>query len=221
MIFKSLNIKSAVRFSALLSAVYLLLTTLATAQQAPELMVTWKSDNYAPSAYQGKILPIDGSKVEVALELIDGSKIANISGKQINWLINNDELKSGIGLKNISFVASGRHGDQVVEITIKNYKGSDLEKRLEIPLASPELIITGGPSIFEATPYFFNVKNIGELLISWSANSQPATGLVDNPAILEINTSDLFAGSEVVIKVTARNSKKATEGASKTIIFRK
>ncbi len=193
----------------------------ATAQQQPEFLLTWKSDNYAPPAYQGKILPIDESKIEVALELIDGGKIASISGHQINWLINNDELKSGVGLKNISFPANGRRGDQLVEVTIKNYRGVDLEKRLEIPVANPEIVISGGPTTFEALPYFFNVKNLGELLISWSANGQRAAGLVDNPTVLELETSQLPTGSEIVIKANASNSKKPTEVANKTIIFKK
>ncbi len=212
------------RLSRILTAsltIAVLAVTVGSAQQQSEFMMTWKSDNYAPPSYQGKILPVDGSKIDVALELIDGGKIANLSGLQINWLINNDELKSGIGLKNISFTANGRRGDQLVEVTIKNYKGVDLEKRLDIPLTDPELVIIGGPTIFEVFPYFFNVKNINELIISWSANGRPTSGSVESPTALEVDTSSFPTNSEIVIQATASNSKKATEIASKTIIFKK
>lgn len=194
-----------------------LLSTLATAQTAPELMVTWKSNNYAPANFQGKILPIDGSKIDMALELIDSGKIANLSGSEIHWLVNGEDLKSGVGLKNISFTADGFRGNQTIDITVKNYGGGDLEKIVTIPLARPEVVIGGGGNMFEALLYFFNVTDVDQIRINWSANGQRATGLVKDPTKINLDLSQLPAGSEVSLKVEAQNTLKPLEIASQSI----
>ncbi len=218
---KAFQILVVVFVFSLLAIGYTLNPASSSAQQAPELMVTWQSNNYAPPAYQGKILPIDGSRIDMALELIDNGKIANLAAKEIRWLINGDELKSGFGLKNISFVADGFQGDQEVEITIVDYNGVNLEKLITIPVVRPEVVITGGPDIFRALPYFFNVRNLSQLQFIWSANGRPATGLVENPDSLELDTAGISAGQDISINASVTNINKRIETAGKTMIFKK
>ncbi len=184
-------------------------------------MVTWKANDYAPASFQGKILPIDGSRIDVALEIIDSGKIANLSGNEIRWLINGRDLKSGIGLKNISFIAEGVKGDQVIDITIKNYGGQDLEKTVTIPLASPEVVISGGPNIFEALLYFFNITSPNQVRINWSANGQPAFGTVKDPTKIDLDLSNLPAGTAVNLKVEAQNIATPIEIVSRSINIQK
>lgn len=191
--------------------------TFSSAQQAPELIVTWKSNNYTPPGYQGRALPIDGSRIDMALELIDQGRVANLSGKEIRWLINDDELKSGVGLKNISFIANGFRGDQEVEVTIMDYSGANLEKLITIPTVRPEIVITGGPITFKALPYFFNIQNISQLRFNWSANGIRATGAVDNPSVLQLQTPGSSGDYEIGLKVTTQNISRPLEIASKTI----
>ena len=155
----------------------------------------------------------------MALELINSGKIANLSAKEVRWLINGDELKSGIGLKNISFVTNGFRGDQEVEITIMDYNGVNLEKLVTIPVVRPEAVITGGPGIFKALPYFFNVQNTNQLKFVWSANGVTATGLVNDPTKLSLDTSGLPTGSDIAVGVTVQNISKPTELASQKITF--
>lgn len=200
---------------SLVAIVAALTFTTASAQQAPEFMVTWKSNNYAPPNFQGKILPIANSQIEMALEIIDGGKLANLSGNEIRWLINDTELKSGVGLKNISFAAEGVKGDQEIEITVKKYKGQDLEKTIEIPLTRPEVVIVGGPDIFEALLYFFNITNLNQAEITWFANGDTVKGFVINPAI--IDTSDVPARSEIALKAEASNLGRPLEVGEESI----
>ena len=49
------------------------------AQNAPQFMVSWQADSYAPSWYQGKIFPVHGSRIKIGFELTDNGKIIDLS----------------------------------------------------------------------------------------------------------------------------------------------
>lgn len=189
------------------------------AQQAPEMMLTWKANNYAPADYQGKILPADGTKVDMALELIDNGKLANLSGIEVRWFVNKKLSASGLGLKNFSFVADRFRGDQAVEVNLINYKGQNLTKRVIIPVVSPEVVIDDGPDVFKALLYFFNIQNLSQMKITWSANGIETSGAVENPGILNLDTAGLPSGTNINLEVTAQNLLKPIETATKSVTF--
>ena len=74
------------------------------AQVRPEFLITWRASNYAPSDFAGKILPIPGSALTAALEIIDGGRIADLSQTEIRWSVNNKIGQSGKGIKTFSFL---------------------------------------------------------------------------------------------------------------------
>lgn len=197
-----------------------LIFSFAGAQQAPELMVTWKADNYVPSDYQGKALPSSGTGIEMAVELIDGGKLADLSRYEIRWSVNKKLKQSGVGLKNFSFITDRFQGAPSVAVTVVNYRGGDLQKNITIPLVSPEAAIDGRQGVFEALPYFFNVRRIAELDFQWSANDQETSGaIVESPNILNLSTANVPSETVIDLSVTVRNIRKPTEISTESFSF--
>ncbi len=190
----------------------------AGAQQAPEFMVTWKSGNYVPADYQGKILPIGGSTIEVAMELIDGDHLADLSVNTIRWDINGIFYKSGRDLKVISFTADGAKGDQTADISL-TYRGKSLDKRVIIPLARPEVVITGGPDIFKALLYFFNLSSPTQAKFTWTVNSNSVEASGQNPDVAKL--AGVPSGANIDLRLNVQNLLKPLEVAGASIQFQK
>lgn len=190
-----------------------------SAQAVPEFMATWKANSYVPPDYLGKVLPTGGTRIDMALELIDNGQLADLSQIEIRWLANNDIVSSGKGLKTFSFAADQFKGDQTVNITIPSYKGNSLAKKVIIPLAKPEAVITGGPSLFSALLYFFNISGLSQVQFTWSANGVETPGIGKTPDILNLNLENLPKGTEISVGVRAQNVFNALEMANKSIRF--
>ncbi|MDO8466990.1 MAG: hypothetical protein Q7S83_02505 [bacterium] len=207
----------------LLALGYALLAIPGAAQIVPEFIVTWRADSYVPPQYLGKALPGNETNIDLALEILDGGRLANLSDKEIRWLINGDALKSGTGLKNISFIAEGVMGDQEVEVTVIGYKGGEpIAKSLIIPMTDPEAAIYSGENTFRALLYFFNIKNLQQALINWSANGlAPEQSNPAQPDILNLDTSGFPVGEDIEIQLQATNSKDPLETAGASITVTK
>ncbi len=189
----------------------------ANAQTVTDFMVTWKANNYAPADYRGKILPIDGTRIDVAFELIANNRLANLSGTSISWRVNNAAYQTGIGLKTISFTADASKGDQVVDIAF-TYLGAALTKRIVIPVTQPEVVITGGPDIFRALLYFFNLSTPTQAKFTWTVNGQSVEATGQNPDVLALSGT-IPSGSELAIHVDVQNLLRSLEVAANTVQF--
>ena len=218
------NKKSRIRKKLFVFLIFFILGSLflirySQSQTNPDLMITWRANNYVPSNYEGKILPTPEASVNVSLEIINNGRMADISKNEIRWLVNS-ELKSGIGLKNIEFSVDRFKNPQKIRVTIMNFNGSNLEKTIFIPVAEPETVITGGPNTFQALPYFFNINNLQQLSFIWSANGLNTEGQADNPDILNLDTSQLPAGAIVNLRVQIQNSLKPLEISSQKLSYK-
>lgn len=207
----------------------------ALAETAPEFMITWRAKNYIPSDYLGRVLPIDKTPIEVSFEIIDDSKIADLSKTEVFWHINGEFKKSGFGIKNLSFVADRIFGSQLIEIIIPNYqpKGKEaisLEKKLIVPLFAPEAVIDSpypnneikpGLNDFRALLYFINSMDpVSDVFYSWSTNGQKTEGTVENPSLLTLDTTNLLTGAEFNLTLNVRNFLKNTEFADQLITLK-
>lgn len=180
----------------------------ANGQTSLELLVSWKSLSYAPSDYQGKILPAKDSAIILSFDLIDSGRIANISKNEVRWKIGTNVIDSGLGLKNNVFQISKLSSENLtVSITVLNYNSRNIQKTITIPIADPEVIIKQiENNSFSAKPYFFNVDNINELGFEWSVNGEKPQGYPKDPSILTIEniniSSEIPIGLELNLKVS-------------------
>ena len=194
-------------------------TLTASSQTTPEFLVTWRASSYAPSHYQGKILPSPNSVINVAFDLISGGKIADLSKNQVQWIINGKLINSGLGLKNLNIGLDKLSNTQLNLIIKTIYKGVKLEKFIIIPITEPEIIIeTINQNTLRANHYFFNVSNLDQLIFEWVFDGQKPGGYPSSPDILEIEGVNLIpttsiGRSPINIETTVINSKNQSERA--------
>ena len=197
------------------------------AQMAPELLVTWRANNYTPLNYAGKSLPTRETQVYASLELIDALRPADISKREIRWLLNNRLYKSGVGLKKIVFaVPELTRDNQLLRALVVNYRGQNVEQLVRIPVVDPEAVIGvpypnrkigAGENFFMAFGYFFNVNDLNDLSFLWSANGASARGENDLPNLLKLNALGGRSGDKINLSVSISNKINPLELASDNV----
>ncbi len=181
----------------------------------PQFLVTWRSHNYAPSWYAGKILATRGSWVDVSFDLIDGGKIVDLSKNKVRWYVNDDLRRNeddGLGIKNFYFgVDDLARENIIVQVVIVDYGDQQIGKIITIPLVSPEVVIDApysngrlpsGIDMFKAYPYFFDIRDLSNLSFDWTVNGRPAESSSISADILRLNI-DKLAPSEFGINIQA------------------
>ena len=212
--------KNVIKFFTTLAVMVMVMVIVSSsgnAQALPELMLTWKAANYAPPDYAGKVLPTAGTRVDLALEVIDANRLADISRSNISWSVNGEFQQSGVGLKTFSFNANGAKGDQLVTASL-TYKSRSLDKQIVVPTADPEVAVVGGPDIFQALMYFFNLSSATQAKFTWTVNGDAVEGSGSNPDVLTL-VGDLPAGTPVAIRVDVQNLLKPLEIATRSVNF--
>ncbi len=196
------------------------------AQTAPRLIVSWKADSYVAEGFLGKALPAKNSVVTASVEVIDANQFADLTKTEIRWLLDNDELTSGVGRKIFKFRADKQAGDfHELKAMIPNWRGAELQGVVEIPVTGPEIVINSpypnnqiktGQSEFRALMYFFNVADPRrELNFEWMAGEQVVSGKDSEPDKLILNIPpEAAAGSVFDLAVSAENPRNETEAAT-------
>lgn len=191
----------------------------ASAQTAPQFLITWRSHNYAPSWYQGKVLATRGSWVDVSFDLIDNGKIVDLSKKKIRWYVNDDLRRNeddGLGIKNYYFGVDDYARDDIeVRIVVVDYAENEIGQMVIIPLANPEAVIDApysgnrvpsGTSIFKAYPFFFDINDLSKLSFDWMVNGRPAESASENADALKLNIDKLApSGFGIDVRATIKN----------------
>lgn len=198
-----------------------------------EFLVSWRAINFVPSDYQGKIIPSKNSIIEISFDLLDNGKFVDVSKQQINWNIDRDSFKSGVGLKSI-ITTFDKVSTKLVEIELPNYSdkiyaGAYLNKFVNIPAVSPEVVINAPypnktisvkQNAFQAVPYFFGISNLSQLSFEWTVDGQKMDNDPSYPSILALDLTSQGSpesGANILIKVLAKNITDLFEFAAKTI----
>lgn len=191
------------------------------AETAPELLITWSAQNYTPPDYAGKSMPTRGTSVGASVELIENGRLADLSKQEIRWILNNRLHKSGVGLKNVSLIVPELTRDnQILRVSIVNFRGKDIEKSVILPVVDPEVVINvpyprnkiqSGENLFIALAYFFNVANLNDLSFVWSANGRNTQSEDRIPNLLKLNASGGRAGDKVDLSARVSNKKNPAE----------
>ena len=143
--------------------------SLTKAAPANELVITWKADGYIPSSYSGKALPIHGTTVFFAIELVANNKLADLSNKEIRWYVDDNLLRSGTGLTNFAYTVPPFNGDSIaIRVVLIDGKLGNINQFINLPIGKPEAVIDAA-QLPQLKPlfYFFNISSPEQLTISW------------------------------------------------------
>ncbi len=194
------------------------------AQNNPEIIITWRANNFYPSDFQGKALATNYTPISIAVEAIKDKKLLDLSQFQITWYLNNRFFIQGNGFKEINYPIDPfviTEESLPVRVVIE---GKDLssETRINIPIDSPLVILensynktfeSGESVLLTALPYFFNVNSFYDLNFSWVINKIPADRNSYNKNKIILNLGDLRFGSfnRLLIELTVENSSNPLE----------
>lgn len=202
------------------------------AQTSRDFLISWEADSYAPSWYQGKVFPSQGSRITIKFELVENGKIANLSKTKVRWYINNKLVRnetSGLGIKSYTFFNNVSFSNNIdVRIAIIEYKGINLEEAFSISVKPVEAVIEipsfnrqieKGKFLIKAWPFFFNIRDLGEVGFSWLINGKAQENeKIGGEFDLEIK-NDVSAREKINLGVRIDNLKNTVERASRTILL--
>ena len=186
----------------------------------PELIVTWKADNFYPTSYTGKAIPSYGTKTSFAVEAIQDGKLLDISKSTIEWRKNGERIKKGEGQKEALVIFSNTDRTSFVSVSVL-INGTSIEKSISIPITEPRLVIEipyknltapkNSDISITATPYFFNATSLNDFSFSWNINGiKKGTGTNNK---LTLNTGNPSSQSDSVVTILgyAQNKKSLLE----------
>lgn len=199
----------------------------------PELLLTWKAQNYTPVMYPGKAIPTGKTPIVLSVELIDAGKVVDLSQIRVNWYVNNEFLDGGAGKHSIIVQTKRLAGDRlIVRADIPQYHNGTFSKSADIRSIAPVLtivpvfgydgnFITDAKSQFRAVPFFFNVTSPNALIYQWQVNDQEAQS-TENPQLLNLSLPDTTPDRySISVQATARDPMVDTlfSSAGATSIF--
>lgn len=201
--------------------------TLAHAQATPaaadELMLSWRSNGFAPSGYAGRVAASGGGQVLVTAEAISGGRPASLSGYEVRWYVNDELYESGLGIQGITYYVPESHQDSFdVRVEIVGAPFAVSMANLTVPLTDPQAVISRdergireGDNVFHAVPYSFNVTNASDLVYQWTVNGQ-APESTENPSELTVSYASDPA-DPLSLNLSVTHPQRAAEEASYSI----
>ncbi len=169
----------------------------------------WSVDTYTPYEYQGRALPIKGSRVLV--EAIVSVSNGDTRSLKYSWFLEDifQVNKSGYGKNSFSFYVNKIPGSiQTIRVQVFNEDRSVFEeKSIKIPVVEPEIVVyplsensrfsdQAAKSFFVASdkklslitkPYFFSIKKLTDLSFTWQfANQESITSSIYDANVLNL-----------------------------------
>ncbi|MEK7094330.1 MAG: hypothetical protein AAB903_03260 [Patescibacteria group bacterium] len=206
--------------------IFLLLAFLLLGSSAPPILaqttsqttlfLTWKSNTYTPSRYEGKALPTTGSRLSYSVAAFSGGKPLSLKDKSIRWHEQGQFKKAGVGMEFLETEVNVLSGNEFkMRVEIPDLPGGTFSKTITLRVVRPKVIIEAPfpnlrilPKDFsvKATPYFFSVFTENSLIYRWLVNTTALAGGTD-PQIVKISKSNMIqsANQSFSFRVTAEN----------------
>jgi hypothetical protein len=160
------------------------------AQQAPvvrqstsnEIMMSWRSNGFAPASYPGRVAAAGGGTVIILAEALVNGQPADLSRYEVRWYVNDELYETGFGLQAITVPVQRFHQDSLdARVEIIGAPFSETLKTISVPLTDPKSVVrpiantrlVEGENVFVAVPYSFNVTRPADLVYRWSIDGQP------------------------------------------------
>lgn len=184
--------------SFLTLALFIVLLTSAHAVGAPQLIITWKANNYYPINFEGRALPTPTTPITVSVEATIDGKLIDLSKSDISWFKDGKRFDFGTGLKESSFNAEETDvGSHFIRVAVL-ISGATIEQTIKIPVVGPILVLEVpylDRTIPEATtanlvsvPYFFNATSINDFIFSWQVGDLKQNTGSDNALAVNVGT---------------------------------
>jgi len=186
----------------------------------PELVVTWKADNFFPTTYKGKAIPSYGTKIYIAVEAFQDGKLLDLSKAAIEWRKNGERIQQGTGQKEAIAVFNETDETNFVSVSVK-LDNQSMEKSIIIPTTKPKLVLElpyvngvvpkNTDVSITAVPYFFNAKSFDDFSFSWQIGALKKGTGSDNKLIINTGNPIIATDRTVTINGYIQNRKSLLE----------
>ena len=158
---------------------------ISTAPGNSDLILSWRSNGFAPAGYEGRVAAAGGGTVLLTAEALIDGRPTSLSQYDVRWYVNDELFTSGPGLQAVTVPVPQYHQDSMdVRVEIFGASFTANEGSISVPLTDPVAVIearTGrslrsGKNIFEAAAYSYNVSNPDDLLYNWTVNGENPQG---------------------------------------------
>jgi len=199
--------------------------------QSFTITLTWSTDTYVPASYPGQALPANFD-----------SSAANPQNLIYNWHLNDNFQKelSGQGKQTFRFNVGERAGEtHFVEVKVSDSDGKIVgqSQRLPITTVEPQIIVSllrprlellqlsdllagkfqlpaEQETKFIARPYFFNIKNPGELNYNWKFGEEKiAPSAAGNPNVFALRIGEVIQPITRFLSLFAENKNNLIQRA--------
>lgn len=194
----------------------------------PDVIFSWKAQNYYPSDYSGKALPTANTSVTISAEFLLNNVVQDTRKTLFTWYVNERVIERGTGLKEIRVPIRKDGKSEYFVRLIVSASNTTFETSTVIPIvpysvvldtpypnlkASPESVVR-----IQAIPYFFNIDSLNNLKFVWEVNGMREIREGNNQ--IAINVGGLPENSSrnsIQIEVIVQNVKNLLEFATKKI----
>lgn len=198
----------------------------------PQFLVSWKPIVSAPNWYEGKLLPVKDSKVQISFELFDqdGSnkgRMINVAGSEVRWYVGTTLIQKGNGLQTIVVQNNFFSGSTInikIAVDFLNAQTQEryfVEKYIQIPVVDRKLLLvrrwmdaTLAPhaqATWYAVPLFFS-SDPKSATLTWTVNEQEVKPVSGNPFALTIQSGE--AGQTADIQASLESGSSVWDTAS-------
>lgn len=190
-------------------ALFIALLTSAYAIGAPQLLITWRANNYYPINYEGRALPTPGTPVTVSTEATVDGKLIDLTKTDIAWYKDGDRFDLGTGLKETTFNAEETETKSHFIRAVATINGASAEQTIRIPVTNPTAVLevpypnrvipAGTVVNLVSVPYFFNADSISAFIFSWQVGDLKQNTRSDN--LLAVNVGTPYTDDQRTVTV--------------------
>ncbi len=192
-------------------ALFIALLTSAHAAGTPQLIITWKANNYYPINFEGRALPSPTTPVTVSVEGTVDGKLIDLSKTDISWYKDGDRFDIGTGLKETSFNAEDTDAGSHFIRVAATINGAPAEQTVRIPVVTPVAVLevpypdktvpAGSVANLVSVPYFFNAASITDFIFSWQIGDLKQNTGSDN--LLAVNVGTPYTDDQRTVTVNS------------------
>ncbi|MEK7520440.1 MAG: hypothetical protein AAB581_04345 [Patescibacteria group bacterium] len=181
--------------------------------------VLWSADTFVPAEYEGKALPVVGSRVTVTA--IPSVRDENPEDLLYTWYLDAEsQVRGVVGEQDFSFTAprGATFVSIIVEVT-NAARSVSVERGITIPIARPQVVLyqnsttdpafvsAGGTVAVRALPYYFRVASAHELAYAWEFADKTAQGVPPDPDTLTLAVPANSASGMRMLNVSVKNQR--------------
>lgn len=194
------------------------------AQTTQDAFITWHANDFYPSDFGGKAVPVNRGTINASVALTNNGKLMDTTTMLVSWYLDGGFFEKGVGLSTVTVPVGKNFGATYSLKASINASEGLIDALTVIPVGQPRVVLdlpdpdpsakSGDSLTVRSIPYFFNINSLADLLFSWTVNG---TSQNNNSSVITMNIGDLGDLSAISIKNSVQTRTNQSGTGEKTI----